>query len=347
MDIKNFTVGSLFPILVRGKVHSQDTLPDGEGYFYVGAKKRDNGVMSSCGYDENLISRGNCIIFICNGEGSVGYCLYMDRPFYASGDLVLGYNDYLNPYIGMYLVTLLDRERPKYSFGRKYGTHIRETEIPLPATADGTPDWVFIENTIKNNLVPSLPVISRSIWMNNFDYSPLQPDNCSLEVNTWKPFRISEIFERFEPTKGTTTDELIVGTDVPYIAAKHTNNGLDMMCSAEDNSEFISEGNCIVFIQIGAGSAGYALYQGKRFIGMQGKTICAYSIHLNKYNGLFLATILSKERPKYSFGRSWTGDRLLNTQVLLPAVEVSTDVFMPDWIFMERYMKSLPYSRNV
>ena len=38
-NIKKFKISSLFPNPVRGKVHSQDSLPDGEGYFYVGAKK--------------------------------------------------------------------------------------------------------------------------------------------------------------------------------------------------------------------------------------------------------------------------------------------------------------------
>lgn len=119
------------------------------------------------------------------------------------------------------------------------------------------------------------------------------------------------------------------------------------MCSKEENSQYISAGNCIVFINLGAGSAGYALYQGDDFIGMSGKTTCGYNKHLNKYNGLFLATILSKERPKYSFGRSWTGSRLLDTIVKLPAILNSDGSYSPDWQFMEDYIKSLPYSKNI
>lgn len=150
---KRFSIKSIFAKkeqLQRGKVHSKDDLSDGDEYYYIGAKKRDNGVMCRCGYDENLISKGNCIVFICNGQGSVGYALYMDKDFMASGDLVLGYSDKINKYTGLFLVTILDKERFKYSFGRKYGKYLSNTEILLP-TKDGiSPDWEYMENFIKH-----------------------------------------------------------------------------------------------------------------------------------------------------------------------------------------------------
>lgn len=145
-----FVMTDLFQSFERGKVHSQYSLPSGNEYFYVGAKKDANGVMTQCGYEESLISKGNCVIFICNGEGSVGYSNYMDRDFMASGDLILGYGDKINQYTGLFLCTILDMERPKYSFGRKYGKYVKGTKILLPTTSDNTPDWEFMENYIKS-----------------------------------------------------------------------------------------------------------------------------------------------------------------------------------------------------
>lgn len=136
--------------LPRGKVHSKDDLLDGEEYFYVGAKKRNNGIMYRCGYCEDQISKGNCIVFICNGQGSVGYTNYMDVDFMASGDVALGYNDQLNKYNALFLVTMFDRERFKYSFGRKWGKYLSETTIPLPVTKDNLPDWNYMEQYIKS-----------------------------------------------------------------------------------------------------------------------------------------------------------------------------------------------------
>lgn len=135
--------------LPRGKVHSKEELIDGTDFFYVGAKKRDNGIMYRCGFDENQMSKGNCIVFICNGQGSVGYTNYIDKDFMASGDIALGYNKNLNKYNALFLVTILDKERFKYSYGRKWGKYLAETTILLPAKNDTTPDWTYMENYIK------------------------------------------------------------------------------------------------------------------------------------------------------------------------------------------------------
>lgn len=158
-----------------------------------------------------------------------------------------------------------------------------------------------------------------------------------MKILNWKKFVIKDIFD-FIPTKGTKTEDLLEGNDIPYISAKKNNNGLEKMCSSK-TIDFISDGNCIVFIQIGAGSAGYTTYQDDKFIGMSGKTICGYNKNLNKYNGIFIETILDMERPKYSFGRSWTGDRLFNTKILLPAIRNKNNEYEPNWQFMEDYIK--------
>jgi hypothetical protein len=56
---------------------------------------------------------------------------------------------------------------------------------------------------------------------------------------------------------------------------------------------------------------------------------------------------LSKTHVIYSFGRSWTGDRLLHTKIKLPVKQNSIGKYKPDWQFMEDYIKSLPYSANL
>lgn len=164
----------------------------------------------------------------------------------------------------------------------------------------------------------------------------------SIDTEKWQYFIISKLF-KIQPTMGKITDDLVCGSDIPYISAKKELNGLEIMCDRIENEQFISNGGCIVFIQLGQGSAGYALYQNDDFIGMNGKTSCGYNKHLNQYNGLFIVTILDLERPKYSFGRSWTGDRLKNTKIKLPVDSQGN----PDWQFMEDYIKSLPYSANL
>lgn len=178
------------------------------------------------------------------------------------------------------------------------------------------------------------------------DKSDIIKNNIRLpDISEWKEFSIQKIFN-IVPAKGSTTDELIEGKDLPYIAAKKDSNGFQMMC--EKNNEFVSDGNCIVFIQIGEGSAGYTLYQDEQFIGMSGKITCGYNENLNKHNGLFISTVLDLERYRYSFGRSWTGKRLMNTKFYLPATyNPKTKEYDPDWNLMTKYMQSLDYGRFI
>jgi hypothetical protein len=72
----------------------------------------------------------------------------MNQDFIGTTDLTVGYSEHLNKYIGMFLVTLLDLERPKYSFGRKWSARIADTMIRLP-TKNNAPDWGYMENYIK------------------------------------------------------------------------------------------------------------------------------------------------------------------------------------------------------
>lgn len=148
-----FKVGQLFK-LETGKVSSTEVLTEGEDVFYCGAKKDENGIMSRCAYDKKYISKGNCIVFICDGQGAVGYNNYMDRDFIATVNLVMGYNDNLNKYNGLFLASLLDLERPKFSFGRKRKKTLANTEIKLPAKLNSKneyePDWQYMEDYIKS-----------------------------------------------------------------------------------------------------------------------------------------------------------------------------------------------------
>ena len=130
--------------------NAKELLDDGEDIYYIGAKKTNNGVMQKVEIIDKLVSKGNCIVFIGDGQGSVGYSTYQPIDFIGSTTLSCGYNKNLNQYNGLFIVTVLDLERYKYSFGRKYGkSQLMKAKIKLPAK-DGQPDWQFMEDYIKS-----------------------------------------------------------------------------------------------------------------------------------------------------------------------------------------------------
>lgn len=132
------------------KCQNAGELENGDDILYIGAKKNENGVMKKAAYQDEFVTKGNCIVFICDGQGSVGYTNYMDRDFIGSTTLTVGRNERLNKYNALFLVTVLDLERPKYSYGRKYRKHLQDTRIKLPAAEDGTPDYKYMEEYIKS-----------------------------------------------------------------------------------------------------------------------------------------------------------------------------------------------------
>lgn len=129
-------------------------LEDGNEIDYIGAKKDDGGIMYKVMHNPDLETRGNCIIFICDGQGSVGYTNYRQFDFIGSTTLSVGRNNNLNKYTGLFLVTILDRERYRFSFGRKYRTNLGKLKIKLPCKCDEkgkiVPDWKYMEDYIKH-----------------------------------------------------------------------------------------------------------------------------------------------------------------------------------------------------
>ena len=320
----NFKISELFPVLQNGKAN-QGMLSDGYDCFYVGAKKDDNGVMLHCAYDSALIQKGNCIIFICNGQGSVGYANYMDVDFIGSTDIVAGYNKMLNQYNGLFIATVLCQERPKYSFGRKWKTHLKDTVIKLPQTIEGFPDWDFMEQYIKS-----------------LNYKPLTTQNRYLQhplnIDSWQEFCLGDIIE-IKKGKRLTNDDQTEG-NTPYIGAIDSNNGVANYIGQES----IHEGNTISLSY--NGSVGEAFYQPKPFWATDDVNVLYFKEEngytFNKYIALFICAVLKQEKYRYSYGRKWVLENMRSTVIKLPAYQGK-----PEFNFMEKYFKSLPYVERI
>ncbi|MBU4690913.1 restriction endonuclease subunit S [Mycoplasma zalophi] len=146
---KFFKIKEIFPKLVKGKCSNAPDLTKGKDVPYIGAKKTENGVIQWCEYERDLVSEANCICFICQGAGSNGYCNYFDIETIQSTSNTLGYNKNLNEHNGLFIVAVADLEKPKWSFGRGRSPKLAESEIKLPAKADGSIDWDYMTNYIK------------------------------------------------------------------------------------------------------------------------------------------------------------------------------------------------------
>lgn len=148
---KNFLLTDLFPTLVAGKSKGLNHIKKAErGVSYLGATNQNNGVLCFVERDIEAIQKGNCIAFIRNGEGSMGYSVYKAEDFIATSDMTLGYNDHLNKYVGTFITTIADRVRGKYNFGYKRSANRLAKEIiTLPIDDKGNPNWEYMENYMR------------------------------------------------------------------------------------------------------------------------------------------------------------------------------------------------------
>ena len=146
-----FLISELFR-LETGKAKGLNHLEeDASGISYLGATNRNNAVLTFVKPVEELIQRGNCIAFIRNGEGSIGYSVYKREDFIATSDITCGYADFLNEYVGMFITTVADKVRGKYNFNYKRSeTRLRQEKLMLPINEAGEPDFDYMAAFIKN-----------------------------------------------------------------------------------------------------------------------------------------------------------------------------------------------------
>ena len=317
----------------RGTRYKREDHVPGE-IAYISSSSKNNGLDAYVTPGDDMTVYQNKLTLA--NSGSVGCCFYHPYEFVASDHvMVIWIRDIeINENIALFLRPIFEKIKFRCSLGREINKNRLENEILyLPVDESGDPNWSYM-----NSYIDELKV--------KIEFTQIvtaEKNEYELKDKKWKVFKLSDVFDDIEPTKGTTTYDLTEGDEIPYIGAKKKDNGYVKMVALEGNEEYISKGNCIVFIHLGDGSGGYSTYQPNDFIGMNGKTSCGYSNNLNKYNALFLITMLDRERYKYSFGRGWTGKRFSKSEIYLPHDASGK----PDWAFMEDYVKSLPYAENL
>ena len=146
-----FEIGKLFTISAgksKGLNHLQNVTKG--GINYLGATNLNNGVLAYVQKVESMTHRGNSICFIRNGEGSMGFSVYKAEDFIATSDISVGYADFLNKYVGLFITTVADKVRGKYNFGYKRNeTRLKKEKMLLPKNSNNEPDYVYMENYMK------------------------------------------------------------------------------------------------------------------------------------------------------------------------------------------------------
>lgn len=170
----------------------------------------------------------------------------------------------------------------------------------------------------------------------NENQGSISNEKISLDLNNWKYHNLIDLFD-ISASSDPLITELTAGGKTPYISSTEKNNGI---------YEYVDEiptnqGNVITANR--GGSVGYFFYQPKGYLATPVDVrILTPKFELNKYVGLFLTTLLKQEKFKFNYSRKMGTDRLNQLKIKLP-----TRNNKPDFEFMEKFIKSLPYSNAI
>lgn len=380
-DWKEFKFGRLICDIYKSKALNKDELLSTtdikNGIRYITRTGDNNGcemiVDISC-VESMYIQKGNAITI---GD-TTATCFYQSDDFITGDHIVVLRAEWLNEIVALYIITILNNEQYKYSYGRAFLLErIKNTLIKLPIKrhSDMTPVIDDTNSYSENGYIPDWK------WMEDYiislNHKPLttknKPNNSlSLNVDQWKEFTLNQLFTLKGGFYNKKPEHSVAGK-IPFLASTESNNGVTEYYSIEDINQWdkvgnedynldkkIYKGNCITVTV--NGSVCNAFYQIEDFT-------CSHDItalyikdyDMNPYLAEFLCTIIMQDKYRWSYGRKPHDIKKFGKSVIKLPIQYNIDGtpfldtskkyskegYVPDWEFMENYIKSLPYGDRI
>lgn len=287
-----------------------DITNDRDGINFVSRTSQNNGIVAKVKRIEGKEPQPAGVL-TCAGGGSVLSTFVQTEPFYSGRDLyILTPKKNLTLNEKLYYAMCIKENAYRYNYGRQANKTLKDIEIP-----DNIPDWVYSKNINYN-------ILKSNINKNN---------DIPLNTETWKDFKIGDLF--FIQRGKRLKEEDREPGNIKYFSASELDNGLTDKIS----NPLFTESNALIYTTFGT-----CFYIESLFTASDEISILKHE-NLNKYNGLFIATVINKNKYKYQFGRKAFRNKFEFESIKLPI----DDKGNPDWLFMENYIKSLPYSDKI
>ena len=317
-------LGDLFQIDKGNGFYLKDMKIGGD-INYISMSGENNGVSASVHKVDAVEPYSKGLITVAM-QGTVLSTFLQPKDFYTSLHVAV-----LSPKINMtdreklFYCSCIESNKFRYSYGRKANKTLKDILVPSP---DEIPSWVY-EVEIPN--------------YSNVTKSYLDEPTPALNVEEWKEFRLDELFEI---TRGRRITKKYISENtgiIPVIAGGEQNQGILGYMSESLKDEFVFMDKCITVSAFGStGSVlfhDYSCYIDDKAIALQLRK----GLPDNTFIMLFLTTLLQQEKYRYNYGRGVLVDRYKMHDIKLPATLEGN----PDWEWMEKYMKTLGWSREV
>jgi hypothetical protein len=249
----------------------------------------------------------------CAASGSVLSTFVQHEPYYSGRDLYV-----LTPKLELKLVEklfycyVINANKYRYSYGRAANKTLKDIELP-----EQIPEWVY---------QVALERYYHSI-KTNITYTKLD-----LDIYSWQSFKLCDLFD-YKRGQRLKSEDRELG-DIPLVTAGEYNNGVNDFI---ENSSLELYSNAIT-IDMFCNSFVHI----HDFFCDDNILVLLPKFKLNKNILIFISTVINQDRFRYKYGRQYRQKDFLSHQIKLPAIDG-----IPNWQYMEEYIKRLPYSDKI
>lgn len=367
---KNFCLDKLFTISA-GIYHYSDEYDIGDTP-YISASNENNGIQQRINLDPEF--SGNCII-----TGKVGCTtFYQSEDFCATSDVNIfrPKNFELNRKIGLFITAIINfSENYKWNYGRQCRVgDSKKIIIKLPTKMKDDvyvidsekifsdegyiPDFDFInqfmeyvengESVCEGSIKDSLRTTNMK-WDKGFD----------IKIANWKDFYLHKLFKT---RMGNGIDAVVTTNYNPkynYVSRDSNGNGVVGFVDEIEGEELFPAGT--MSLALGGSFLGSCFIQKESFYTAQNVGVLQEREPLSIYTKLFIATLIRNEcKIKYqAFGRELNSHFRKDFTIKLPIKMDKTNIvydenkfysdegYIPDWEFMDNFIKNLPYGDRI
>lgn len=372
---KEFKLSAIFTIH-NGKGITKEEIEENEGDFtVVQSGEENNGVLGKisreyCEKMDYTFCDEPCLTVA--RSGSAGFVSFQINGCVVgdSAKILLLDKSIASTELYVFLQTLLTANRFKYAYGRKVTESkymIDVVKLPIQRDSNGTP---LIDKTKKYSDDGYIPDWK---WMENYikslHYRPLTTQNANklttrLDTDKWEYFLLKDICSI---SMGNKMDYSAMGMDDPsvnFVGRSADNNGV----AGKVDYVFDDKGNVIKPYKAGCitvalgGSLGSSYLQVEDFYTSQNVSVLEFEEGVSNSTKLFITTcIMNESKYKYfPFGRELNTHirtdfgftlpikrKTDGTPIIDKTFKYSPKGYIPDWQWMENYMKSLPYGDRI
>lgn len=366
---KDFSVEKLFEVNA-GKYYYSDEYEEGLTP-YISATAENNGISQRINLKPDFV--GNVIV-----AGKVGCtAFYQLEDFCATSDVNIfrAKNFEMNPKIGLFITSVLNfSENYKWCYGRQCRVgDSKKIILKLPIELDCNsqskmdnkktfsgygyiPDFKYMEEFItdlENINSNKQEAISNCLITQN------PKSLVKIETCTWKEFYLHKLFKTSMGNGIDANKTTKFNPKYNYVSRDSNGNGVvDFVDEIEGEKPF-SEGT--LTLALGGSFLGSCFIQKEPFYTAQNVGILEEKELLSIYVKLFITAVIRNEcKIKYqAFGRELNSHFRKDFTIKLPVAcdgnKVIVDKtkkysdlgYVPDWKWMEEYMKSLPYGDKI